>query len=302
MKIKYWIYASRLYTLPLSFSGITLSFLISKSRVKNSNFTIYILCIITALLLQILSNFSNDYGDSITGVDNSKRIGPKRTIQSGLISLLEMKIAIYLFSILSFLSGILLIYKSISYKNFFLFLFYIIGIIICIYSSIKYSIGPYPYGYIVGMGDLFVFIFFGLCSVIGSYFLYTHTLHMDIFLLSLSIGLLNVSVLNINNMRDMDNDYENGKYTMAGYLGMKKAKIYHIISILISILLGVFFIFLNQKTIYQWIFFILIVIFLIFHIKRIIFLSKKNLFNLEIKRLILIVFLYGLSIGISNFL
>ncbi|WP_185859085.1 1,4-dihydroxy-2-naphthoate octaprenyltransferase [Blattabacterium cuenoti] len=301
MKLKYWIHAARLHTLPLSFSGITLSYLISKSRVS-VNLHTYILCVITALLLQILANFSNDYGDSITGVDNFKRIGPKRTIQCGFLSLLDMKKAIYLFSVLSFLSGFLLLYQSILYKNIFVFLFYFIGIFVCIYGSIKYSIGSSPYGYVVGMGDLFVFIFFGLFSVEGSYFLYTNALHMDMFLLSSSMGLLNVAVLNINNMRDIDNDYENGKYTMAVWLGIKRAKLYHVISLFISVLLGIFFILLNQKTIFQCIFFILVVIFLIFHVKRILFLKKNNLFNLELKRLILIVFLYGLSIGISNFL
>ncbi|WP_185865803.1 1,4-dihydroxy-2-naphthoate octaprenyltransferase [Blattabacterium cuenoti] len=301
MRLKYWIYAARLHTLPLSFSGITLSFLVSKSRV-HVNLKIYIFCVLTALLLQILANFSNDYGDSITGVDNFKRIGPKRTIQCGLISLSKMKKAIYLFSILSFLSGFLLLYQSISYKKIFVFLFYFIGVFVCIYSSIKYSIGSSPYGYIIGMGDLFVFIFFGLISVEGSYFLYTQTLHMDMFLLSLSMGLLNVAVLNINNMRDLNNDYENGKYTIAGWLGMKRAKLYHAISIFISIFLGAFFIFLNQKTIYQWIFFILVVMFLIYHVKIILFLKDDKLFNLELKRLVLIVFLYGLSIGGSNFL
>ncbi|WP_185868824.1 1,4-dihydroxy-2-naphthoate octaprenyltransferase [Blattabacterium cuenoti] len=301
MKLKYWIDAFRFHTLPLSFSGITLSFFISKSRMENVKFSTYILCLVTGLLLQILANISNDYGDSVTGVDNFKRIGPKRTVQCGFISFLEMKIAIFLFSIFSFLSGFYLLYKSISYKNIFVFLFCIAIIFFCIYSSIKYSIGPSPYGYVIGMGDFFVLIFFGFFSVGGSYFLYTHSLQIDMFLLSLSIGLLNVAVLNINNMRDMDNDYENGKYTMAGWLGMKKAKLYHTISILIAVLSGGIFIFFNKKSnMYQWASFILVVIFLIFHIKRIIFLEEKKSFNLELKRLIFIILLYGLSIGISN--
>ncbi|AGW86038.1 1,4-dihydroxy-2-naphthoate octaprenyltransferase [Blattabacterium sp. (Nauphoeta cinerea)] len=297
MKLKYWISAARIHTLPLSFSGITLSFLISKSR-KSGNFTVvYILCIITALLLQILANFSNDYGDSITGVDNCKRIGPKKTIQCGFISFSEMKKAIWIFSILSFFSGFLLLCKTILYENIF-FLFFI-GIFICIYSSIKYSMGPYPYGYIIGMGDLFVMIFFGIISVEGSYFLYTHTLCMDIFLLSLSIGFLNVGVLNINNMRDLDNDNENGKHTMAVWLGIRYAKLYHTLIILMSIFLGGYFIFLNTKTIYQWLFFTLIVIFLILHIKKIIYIKEKKLFNTELKKLVILTFLYGFSIGIG---
>ncbi|WP_185857108.1 1,4-dihydroxy-2-naphthoate octaprenyltransferase [Blattabacterium cuenoti] len=300
MKLKYWFYAARIYTLPLSFSGITLSFIISKSR-TNVDFTSYILCIITALLLQILANFSNDYGDSITGVDNFKRIGPRRTIQSGFISLSEMKKAICIFSVLSFFSGFLLLCNTILWKNIFIFFIYFMGIFICVCSSIKYSIGPYPYGYIIGMGDLFVMIFFGIFSVEGSYFLYTHTLCMDIFFLSLSIGFLSVGVLNLNNMRDLDNDYENGKHTMAVWLGIKYAKLYHTFIILISIFIGGYFIFLNQKAIdyYQWFFFIFISIFLILHIKKIIYIQEKKQFNSELKKLVILTFLYGFSIGIG---
>ncbi|WP_341657039.1 1,4-dihydroxy-2-naphthoate octaprenyltransferase [Blattabacterium cuenoti] len=296
MKIKYWIRAARIHTLPLSFSGITLSFFISQSR-KNVSLISYILCVITALLLQILANFSNDYGDSITGVDNYKRIGPKRTIQCGFISLSEMKKAIFIFSILSFFSGFFLLCKTLLWNH--IFFIYFIGIFICIYSSIKYSVGSHPYGYIIGMGDLFVMIFFGIFSVEGSYFLYTHTLCMDIFFLSLSVGFLNVGVLNINNMRDLDNDYENGKYTMSVWLGIKYAKLYHTFVILISIFLGGYFLFLNQKSVYQWIFFISISIFLILHILKIILIKEKKLFNLELKKLVILIFLHGLSIGIG---
>ncbi|WP_185857747.1 1,4-dihydroxy-2-naphthoate octaprenyltransferase [Blattabacterium cuenoti] len=296
MKLKHWIYAARIHTLPLSFSGITLSYLISKSRTNECITTSYILCIITALLLQILANFSNDYGDSITGVDNIKRIGPKRTIQRGLISLSEMKKAIFILSILSFLSGVTLLYNSI--KNIFIFFLYFIGIFICIYSSIKYSIGDYPYGHKVGMGDLFVMICFGFFSVGGSSFLYTHTLCMDMFFLSLSIGFLNVGVLNVNNMRDLENDYESGKYTMAVWLGIKYAKLYHVFIILFSIFFGGYFIFLNQKNTYQWLFFIFISILLIFHIRKIILIKEKKLFNLELKKLVILTFLYVFSIGL----
>ncbi|WP_317046301.1 prenyltransferase [Blattabacterium sp. (Cryptocercus kyebangensis)] len=122
MNLKYWIYAIRLHTLLLSSSGITLSFLISKSR-GYGDYCTYFLCLVTAILLQMLANFSNDYGDSIKGVDNCRRIGPNRTIQSGLISLNSMKKAINIFSILSFIFGFILIYKSIKLQNIFLFFF-----------------------------------------------------------------------------------------------------------------------------------------------------------------------------------
>ncbi|AER40648.1 1,4-Dihydroxy-2-naphthoic acid (DHNA)-octaprenyltransferase [Blattabacterium sp. (Mastotermes darwiniensis) str. MADAR] len=298
MRLKYWFCAVRSQTLLLSFSGITLSYLISISKGYGDFYT-YLLCIITSIFLQVLANFSNDYGDSIKGVDNYQRIGPKRTIQSGLISIFAMKKAINILSILSFCSGLLLIYRSIELNNFFFFFFYFIGIFVCIYSSIKYSVGPYPYGYL-GMGDLSVFIFFGLVSVGGSYFLYTKVFSLDIFLLSLSIGLLSLSVLNINNMRDIKNDYKNGKYTVAGILGIKYAKLYHIFSIIISIVLGIFFNILNDyKNIYKWLFFILNIPFFIRHLKRIISIENPECFNSELKRLIHLTFLYSMSIGIG---
>ncbi|WP_185851377.1 1,4-dihydroxy-2-naphthoate octaprenyltransferase [Blattabacterium cuenoti] len=300
MKLKHWCQAARIHTLPLSFSGITLSFLISISRGYTSSFLTYFLCVITALFLQILANISNDYGDFIKGVDNCKRIGPIHTIQSGFISLLEMKKAVSFFSILSFLSGILLIFQAINKINIFVFLFYLIGILICIYSSLKYSLGKNPYGYIVGMGDLFVLIFFGIVSVMGSYFLYTHTLtlhNIDILFLSLSIGLLSVAVLNINNMRDIDNDCENGKYTIAGVLGIKYAKKYHIFSILISLFFGGCFTYLNYKSCFQWIYFISIFPFFIKHINKVICISNSKDFNLELKKLVIIILFYSMSIG-----
>ncbi|WP_185871439.1 1,4-dihydroxy-2-naphthoate octaprenyltransferase [Blattabacterium cuenoti] len=298
MKLRYWIHTIRIHTLLLSCSGITLSFLISQS-IKNVSFTTYVLSILTALLLQILANISNDYGDSITGVDSFKRIGPKKTIERGYISLLEMKKAIYVFSILSFFSGFLLLYQTLLWNNVFIFFMYFIGILLCIYSSIKYSVGTNPYGYVTGMGDLFVLIFFGILSVEGSYFLYTQILSIDVFFLSLSIGLLNVGVLNVNNMRDLDNDYEKGKHTIPVWLGMKYAKLYHTIIILTSIFLGIYFMLMNQKIIYNWFFFIFIVIFLILHIKEIIYMKEKKMFNLELKKLVIFTFLYGISIGIG---
>ncbi|BBA17289.1 1,4-dihydroxy-2-naphthoate octaprenyltransferase [Blattabacterium cuenoti] len=297
MKLKYWISAARIHTLPLSLSGITLSFFISQSR-KNVSIITYILSITTALLLQILANFANDYGDSITGVDNFRRIGPKRTIQCGLISLSEMKKAIFIFSVLSFFSGLFLLFQTILWKNILIFFIYFLGILVCIYSSIRYSIGSRPYGYITGMGDLFVMIFFGILSVEGSYFLYTHILSMDIFFLSLSIGFLNVGVLNLNNMRDLDNDRENKKYTIPVWLGIEYAKLYHTFIILISIFLGGYFIFLNKKTVCQCFFFIFIFIFLILHVRNIIFIKENKIFDLELKKLVILIFLYGFSIGI----
>ncbi|WP_317168691.1 1,4-dihydroxy-2-naphthoate octaprenyltransferase [Blattabacterium cuenoti] len=295
---KHWINAIRLHTLPLSISGITSSFIISKFRVEKVNTLTYILCIVTALLLQILANISNDYGDGIKGIDKFRFFGPKRMGQSGLIKFHSMIKAIILFSILSFISGFSLIYISLSFKNVFIFILFFVGIIFCIYSSITYSVGSYSYGSF-GLGDFSVFIFFGILSVLGSYFLYTYTLHVDIFLLSLSIGLLNVAILNINNMRDINSDYHCGKYTIANMLGIKYAKIYHVFLITISLFLGSVFILLNKRNILQLLFIIFIFKYL-HHAKCIFFLKERYLFNLELKKLIKMVFLYSIYMGFIN--
>ncbi|WP_185850788.1 1,4-dihydroxy-2-naphthoate octaprenyltransferase [Blattabacterium cuenoti] len=301
MKFKKFLYAIRINTLMLSFSGITLSFLISLSK-NITNITTYLLSLSTAVSLQILSNLANDYGDSIYGLDNLNRVGPRRAIQSGFFSFSEMRIAIYLFSFLSFLLGFLLIFHSISMKkNFFLFLLYIIGLLLCIFFSIKYSLGNKPYGYIVGIGDLLVFIFFGLFSIEGSFFLYTRFFSLEMFFLSLSIGLLNSSVLNINNMRDMENDFKNGKNTLAGFLGKKYAKFYHFISVITSLFFGVFFIFLTYKNFIQWFFYIINIPFFIDHLKTIYYSSRPKEFTLELNKLIFLIFFYSMSIGISSF-
>lgn len=301
MIFKYWINGIRLHTLPLSISGITSSFILSTSRYRIENsYSRYILCIITALLLQILANFSNDYGDAIKGIDKFRKFGPKRMVTHGFIDYHSMRLAILLFSILSFLSGLLLIYISIPINNF-VFVLFFMGIILCIYSAITYSIGSYSYGSFA-LGDFFVFIFFGIISVLGSYFLYTHTIHLDILLLSLSIGLLNVAVLNINNMRDINSDYTCGKYTIANLLGIKYAKIYHVFIIIISSFLSWFFIFLNKKSIYQCLLLFLFFFFYFFHIKKILFLKENYLFNSELRKLVWIIFLYSICMGFINYL
>ncbi|WP_185877175.1 1,4-dihydroxy-2-naphthoate octaprenyltransferase [Blattabacterium cuenoti] len=305
MKLKYWIYLSRIHTIPLSLSGLTSIFLHIYNKVyfNDKIIYIYILCIITAVLLQILSNISNDYGDNKKGLDRLFFIR-KKVISSGLISDVHIKYSIYILSILSFLSGIMLIYVSIlltSLNNLYSFI-YLLGLILCIYTSISYSLGI-NYGYIIGISDLLVLIFFGFVPIIFSYFLYTHLFPtVDIIFLSLSIGLFNASVLNINNMRDMDYDLLCKKKTLATYLGPKYIKLYHTIIILTAITLGYIFLFINKKKNYQFILLNIILLFTIKHIINIYLLfnnkNKNSLFTLELKKLVLIIFIYGLIIGI----
>lgn len=257
---KSWIHAFRLRTLPLALSSIILGGFLSASDQKFS-LLITLLAVITTTLLQILSNLANDYGDYKAGTDNKNRVGPERTMQSGKITTFKMKVAIYLFVLLSIISGSALIYfgtEGIPLTNF--FIFFGLGIL-AIAAAINYTIGKNPYGY-KGYGDLFVLIFFGLVGVLGTYFLNTHQFKWEILLPAFSVGMLSMAVLNLNNMRDIENDEKSGKITLVVKLGAKNSKFYHGILIWSSIALAVTFMVLNFQTWYQFIFLITLPLFI----------------------------------------
>lgn len=223
--INAWLHAFRLRTLPLSFSSIICG---SAFALKSEKFEIpiFILALITTLFLQILSNLANDYGDSKSGVDNDKRVGPTRAVQAGLISLPAMKRGLILFSVLSLLSGILLVLLAFSKEQLVLVSIFIVFGFASVWAAIKYTVGKNPYGY-SGFGDLFVFLFFGLLGVVGSYYLYSQILTLDVWLIGAAIGFFSTGVLNVNNMRDIENDKASGKNSIPVRLGLKRAKLYH---------------------------------------------------------------------------
>ena len=231
--MKNWIQAARLRTLPLSVSGIIMGSAYAYYQ-NTFNGTIFGLAILTTLLFQILSNYANDYGDGVKGTD-ANRIGEKRLVAAGVITPQQMKNAVILFSVLSLLSALALIYVAFREENFVLSAVFILLGIGAIGAAIKYTVGSNAYGY-SGMGDLFVFIFFGLVSVVGSNFLYSHFIDWKIFLPAISIGLLSVAVLNLNNMRDIENDKAAGKNTLVVKMGLETAKKYQHFLIIVSFL------------------------------------------------------------------
>jgi 1,4-dihydroxy-2-naphthoate octaprenyltransferase len=185
----------------------------------------FILAICSTLGLQILSNLANDYGDGIKGTDNDERIGPKRAYQSGTLSKKELKSGILLTVIITFvLIGLLLYAAFDGYPEYFL-LFAVLGAV-AVWSAIRYTVGDAAYGY-KGLGDLFVFVFFGLLSVLGTMFLFTKSIGVEDILPAVAIGCLSVAVLNLNNMRDYASDSKAGKNTLVVKLGITKAKWYH---------------------------------------------------------------------------
>jgi 1,4-dihydroxy-2-naphthoate octaprenyltransferase len=222
-KTQAWLYAFRLRTLPLAFSSIiTGSFIAYHQRFS---WAVLGLAVTTTLLLQILSNLANDYGDSEKGTDNDDRIGPKRAVQSGILSFAEIKRAIVICSILCLISGIALIHLSLAGMTMSSFIFLALGIA-AIGAAIKYTVGKGAYGYF-GMGDIFVLIFFGFVGVAGSYYLQSQEFDWSILLPGFTIGCFASGVLNLNNMRDRISDQKAGKNTIVVKMGAYKAKIYH---------------------------------------------------------------------------
>lgn len=213
--MKHWIQAARLRTLPLSLSGIIMGSFIAKWRLKEEggfwNWKIFALALLVTLLYQVLSNYANDYGDGVKGTDKLRiNEAEARAVASGKITAKQMKNAVILLSILSFVTTLALLYLAFipDYMNEF-YIFIGLGVA-CILAAIGYTVGKKPYGY-MGLGDIFVFVFFGLVSVCGSYFLFTKTFSWDVLLPAAAVGLLSTAVLNLNNMRDMQNDEASGK-------------------------------------------------------------------------------------------
>ena len=201
MDVKELVKAARLRTLPLSISGIIVGSFIAASE-GLFNTTICILALLTTVGFQIISNFANDYADGVKGTDNNVRVGPKRAIQSGKITPKQLLKVIKISIAITLVIAISLIYVSFGKEDFLnLIIFFVLGIA-SIAAAIKYTMGKNAYGY-SGFGDVFVFLFFGLLSVCGSYYLYAKQLNFTIFLPAFSIGFLSIGVLNLNNMQDL---------------------------------------------------------------------------------------------------
>lgn len=265
---KAWFEAARLRTLPLSVSGILVGSFYAYSQQKETyNWAILGFALLTTLGLQILSNFANDYGDGVKGTDNENRIGPKRAIQSGAITIKAMKQGIIITSILTLIAAILLIYLSFGKDNFGYSLFFFFLGLASIAAAIKYTVGNSAYGY-RGLGDVFVFVFFGLVSVIGCYFLFVKHIDPLIVLPAITVGLLSVAVLNLNNMRDQASDAMSGKNTIVVKMGPQKAKIYHYSIIITALFLTLLFAILSGFKPLQYLFLIAYVPFIL-HLKTV---------------------------------
>ena len=299
--IKSWISSFRLKTLPLSISGIIVGSSIAMSE-KVGDIEIFIFALLTTLFLQILSNLANDYGDGVKGTDDN-RIGSKRGVGSGEITSKQMLKAVVVFSFLSLISGIYLLWISFGVEYFLQSIIFLVIGVGAIAAAIFYTMGKNPYGY-SGFGDLFVFIFFGLVSVVGTYFLYSKHLSWEVLLPATSVGLLSVGVLNINNLRDHFPDRKAGKKTLVVKLGVGNAKLYHEFIMIFAISLTIVYSSLNYYGVFQASF--LVVIYpLITHVKRVVNNEDPKELEVELKTLALTTLafsiLFGLGLNLSAY-
>lgn len=295
-KIKAWISAARLRTLPLSVSGILVGSFYAFSQ-GLINWLILGLSLLTTLGLQVLSNFANDYGDGVKGTDNENRIGPQRALQSGAITPLQMKRGIIITSVLTLVSAVALIYVSFGRDNFGYSVFFFVLGLGAIAAAIKYTVGSSAYGY-RGLGDIFVFIFFGLVSVLGCYFLYTKIIDPLLILPAIAIGLLSVAVLNLNNMRDIVSDAMSGKRTLVVQMGSYNAKVYHFVVILTALILTLVFAILYPFELKQYIFLIAYIP-LLLHVKAVAKNKEPRDLDPELKKVALSTFLLSILLCIS---
>jgi len=247
--IKPWIVSLRLRTLPLSASCIIMGSFLAAYK-GNFDIIVFFLALATTLLLQILSNLSNEYGDMVKGTDSAGRVGPERSIQKGEITLGQMKTGMLITAVITAVSGtVLVVYAA---DLLFILIFILTGIA-AIAAAVKYTVGKKPYGY-RALGDLFVFIFFGPVGVTGSFFLHTGFFEADLLLPSFTSGLLSVAVLNLNNMRDMENDLRHNKITLAGIFGKSNSRFYHLVLISAAIASSLLFSFINNFSFYKYIY------------------------------------------------
>ena len=295
-KLKAWISAARLRTLPLSVSGIIVGSSLGLTQLKTESVFVYQspvfwFAILTTLGFQVLSNFSNDYGDGVKGTDVN-RSGEKRMVASGLISPKQMKLSMIITAVITLFFASILIFLAFGNEHFlWAFVFFNLAIVSMI-AAVKYTVGKSAYGY-SGYGDVFVFLFFGLLSVLGSYFLFTKTLEWMLLLPAFSIGLFSTAVLNLNNMRDIENDKLVGKRTLVVKLGSLKSKHYHYLLLFLGMICALAYTLINYRSPEQFLYCIAFIP-LLLNIRNVAINKEPRLYDSELKIVALSTFAFAI--------
>ena len=245
------LHSMRLRTLPLSLSGVLLGlFFAIRDVACGVGECIFLL--LTAVSLQILSNLSNELGDFLSGTDGDDRNGPAYSLQSNQLSVRAMRAAIAVVAVVCACFGATMVWFSFGT----LFSAEAVALLClgaaAIWAAVRYTLGRNPYGY-RGFGDIFVFIFFGLVSVCGSYFVLAHELPLLLLLPAASVGFFSVGVLNVNNLRDMDSDRAT-RVTIPLKIGERRAKVYHCFLIGFGWLSMIVYVFITQTSMWNWLF------------------------------------------------
>jgi 1,4-dihydroxy-2-naphthoate polyprenyltransferase len=294
-RIKIWLQAFRLRTLPLAMSSSFVGSFLAYAH-EDYRWDVFILAITTTLFLQILSNLANDYGDAVKGTDN-ERLGPERVTQSGKVSHKAIKKMIVVFVVLSLVSGSTLIFVGLDHlpiRN--VIIFFVLGFS-AIFAAVKYTVGRKPYGY-VGLGDIFVYLYFGLIGVCGTFYLHAGYLNPWIILPASSIGLFSSGVLNLNNLRDVKNDAKNGKRTLVVRIGVKAAKVYHLVIVVFAVVLSIIYTLIFFTSPVQLLF--LLTIPLLWNdIKTVMQNTVPIELNSELKKLALTTFVFSITFGLG---
>jgi 1,4-dihydroxy-2-naphthoate polyprenyltransferase len=301
--VKHWLHAFRLRTLPLAMSSIIVgsALAIPYSQISATitfQVEVLVLALLTATLLQVLSNLANDLGDHLHGTDNVDRVGPQRAVQSGAISPAMMKRAMVICGTMAFVSGILLITYALGLRSMTL-AFLLLGLT-AIGAAVKYTFGKNPYGY-AGLGDVSVFLFFGLVGVMGTHYLHARYVEWSHLLPAIAFGMLSTGVLNVNNMRDIHNDGASGKRTLVVRMGSANAKIYHTALVVGGVLCLILFTVQASMVWQRWLFLLVLPGFII-HLKKVWTAPEPRALDPQLKVLAMGTFLTAILFSLGQIL
>ncbi|WP_017731776.1 1,4-dihydroxy-2-naphthoate polyprenyltransferase [Nafulsella turpanensis] len=293
-----WVAAARPRTLPLALASIFLGSFLA-AFYGAFEWEVLLLAALTTVFLQVLSNLANDYGDSIHGADSVEREGPSRSVQAGHISAADMRKAMILFACLSFISGVLLLAVAIDFSWQELLFFLGLGVL-AIIAAITYTSGKRPYGY-AGLGDISVFVFFGLVGVLGTFYLHTGYVEPALFLPAASSGFFATAVLNLNNIRDIRSDKAAGKLSIPVRIGRRAAVFYHWLLLGGGLLASAIYVLLNYRSPWQWLF-LLSVPLLVINAKAVKEKETASALDPYLKQMALATLAYVITFGIGHLL
>jgi len=281
-KFQSWILASRPKTLLASVVPVMVGTALA-INVGEFNLLVTLIALVCSLLIQTGTNFTNDLYDYLKGADTTSRKGPVRVLANELITVKEMKAGIYITFLSSFLLGLYLVYVS-------GLIILVIGIL-SIIAGLAYTAGPYPLAY-KGLGDIFVFMFFGLIGTMGTFYLQTNEISLAAFLSSIPVGSLITNILVVNNYRDIEEDKIAGKNTLAVKLGKTFTQYQFMFLIVVSFLTPLaLFLFFDFSI---WIFLPYVTLPIAYNITRMLFTLNGEQLNKTLELTAKLSALYGM--------